>query len=344
MSGTSSADSAPAVLCLLGPTASGKTDLAMALCDALAAVSGREQPLALISVDSAMVYRNMDIGTAKPTPEQLARYPHALIDICDPAEPFSVADFVRRAEIEIDRALLAGQLPVLVGGTMLYFNALRSGLADIPPVPAAVRSQLEAEWHERGGEALHAELTAVDPVAAQRIHPRNPQRLLRALEVWRHLGRPLSWYWAEQQQQALPRRRGWQWLEVGLMPVWDGIRGRITRRFDAMLAAGLVDEVRQLHARADLNPSLPSIRAVGYRQVWNYLDGQCSYEEMREQAVKATVALARRQRTWMRRFTELTQFTAAADTVEEAALTGAILKYLEAVAIVAPHNKGSGCP
>ena len=329
------------MLCLLGPTASGKTDLAIAFSDLLAERLGRSQPVALISVDSAMVYRGMDIGTAKPGPDILTRYPHALIDLRDPAEPFTVADFVHLAEVEIDRALAAGQLPVLVGGTMLYFNALRSGLADIPSVPESVRKALEAEWDVRGGEALHQELAAVDPVAAKRIHPRNPQRLLRALEVWRYHGRPLSWYWAEQQQQALPRKRGWRWLEIGLMPEWTGLRSRIEHRFDAMLAAGLVAEVQALHARPDLNPNLPAIRAVGYRQVWNYLDGRCSYQDMREQAIKATVSLARRQRTWMRRWPELTQIPAASDKSEEQLLSSRILNYLEAVAIVASaHNKG----
>ncbi len=323
------------VICLLGPTASGKTATVMALVDALAKV----QPLALISVDSALVYRGLDIGTAKPSPAQLARYPHALIDICDPAEPFTVADFLRLAEAEVVAALARGALPVLVGGTMMYFQAFVQGLADIPPIPAAVRQQLQQELVARGNQALYQELLQADPVAAARIHPNNPQRLVRALEVWRHTGVPISSYWARQQQQAPAARRGWTLHQLALLPDWTQLQARIAARLEAMLAAGLVAEVAALRARGDLDPALPALRAVGYRQVWNYLAGACSYQQMQDQALKATRDLAKRQRTWLRHWPNLVQFSA-----DEQDLGDAILKYMQAVAIVpSAHNKGVGC-
>ncbi len=316
------------VLCLMGPTATGKTDVAMALADRL--------PVALISVDSAMVYRGMDIGTAKPAPAQLARYPHALIDVRDPSEAFSVGDFVAAAEQAVAAALAQARLPVLVGGTMLYFHAFKEGLARLPAVEPAVRAALAVRASREGLAVLHAELTAVDPAAAARIHPNNPQRLLRALEVYLQSGRPISEFWNDA-ATGPPARHGWQLVEVGLQAERDTLHAAIERRFMAMLDAGLVDEVAGLRARGDLNVGLPAMRVVGYRQVWNYLDGTASYEDMCQQGIAATRQLARRQRTWLRGWSGLKPLAAGSGDVP-----GAILKYLEAVAIVPyAHNKGS---
>jgi tRNA dimethylallyltransferase len=243
----------------------------------------------------------MDIGTAKPSPAELARFPHALVDIRDPGEPYSVADFVADADAAVREALAAGRVPLLVGGTMLYLRAFREGLADLPRADARVRMALEGEAAERGLAALHAELARADPQAAAQIHPNNPQRLLRALEVLRGTGRPISSWWREQGATGVRERLNVELEAIALLPESRAeLHARIEARFDAMQAAGFVDEVAQLRARGDLEPGLPSMRAVGYRQVWDYLEGNIDAAEMRARVLAATRQLARRQLTWLR--------------------------------------------
>ena len=276
------------VVCLMGPTAVGKTDLAVALVEAL--------PLEIISVDSVMVYRDMDIGTAKPDAGTLRRAPHRLIDFLDPAEAYSAARFVADARREMAAVRAAGRIPLLVGGTGLYFRALEQGLAWLPEADPELRARLSAELAEAGPAALHARLAAVDPEAAARIHPNDPQRLQRALEVHALTGRPLSAFHREQSRQGSPN-----WLKLVLEPQDRGwLHDRVERRFDAMLAAGFVEEVEHLCRRGDLTPQMPSMRAVGYRQVRQYLAGEYDYAEMRLRGVYATRQYAKRQLTWLR--------------------------------------------
>lgn len=281
------------IILLLGPTAAGKTDAAVALAERL--------PCRLISMDSALVYRGMDIGTAKPPAKLLARHPHALIDIRDPAAPYTAADFVADADREVRRALEQGKLPVLVGGTMLYARAFRDGLAALPPADPQVRAAIEAEAAAQGWPKLHTRLAAVDPVAAANIHPHNGARLQRALEVFETTGKPISAYWRMQGQSAAAHRLGQELLEFAVIPSERAeLHRRIEERFDAMLAEGFVDEVRAFRARAELHPGLPAMRAVGYRQVWRHLDGEWDAAQMRAKALAATRQLARRQLTWLR--------------------------------------------
>ena len=281
------------VILLLGPTAAGKTEAAVALAERL--------PCRLISMDSALVYRGMDIGTAKPPARLLARHPHALIDIRDPAAPYTAADFVADADLEVRHALEQGQVPVLVGGAMLYARAFRDGLAALPPANPEVRAAIAAEAAAQGWPKLHERLAQVDPVAAANIHPRNGARLQRALEVFQTSGKPISAYWREQGKSAAPQRLGQELLEFALLPEdRAALHRRIAERFDAMLAQGFVDEVRTLRARGDLHLGLPSMRAVGYRQVWRHLDGAWDAERMRAKGIAATRQLARRQLTWLR--------------------------------------------
>lgn len=281
-------DRSPAIL-LMGPTASGKTELAIALSERL--------PVELVSVDSAMVYRGMDIGTAKPSPAELARAPHRLIDICDPAQAYSAADFRRDALVAMAEITAAGRIPLLVGGTMLYFRALQYGLSDLPQADPALRERLVAALQRDGLAVLHRRLERVDPEAARRIHPNDPQRILRALEVWEATGRPLS----ELQRkpgEAMPYRA----LKLVLAPPERALlHARIDRRFLQMLETGLVDEVERLVARGDLDPELPSMRSVGYRQVWRWLRGETARDEMVREGQAATRQLARRQLTWLRK-------------------------------------------
>ena len=277
----------PAIL-LMGPTASGKTDLAIAL--------RRHLPVELISVDSAMVYRGMDIGTAKPSKQELALAPHRLIDICDPAESYSAARFREDALREMAEITAAGRIPLLVGGTMLYFRALQYGLSDLPPADPAIRARLEQGLQAEGLQALHERLAGVDPLAAQRIHRNDPQRILRALEVWEATGRPLSELQAEA-GQAMPYRA----IKLVRSPVSRiDLHRRINQRFLTMLENGFTGEVERLVARGDLQPDMPSMRSVGYRQVWSWLRGECSREEMIERGQAATRQLAKRQMTWLR--------------------------------------------
>lgn len=281
----------PPAICLMGPTACGKTKVAVELV--------QEGPFEIISVDSALVYRGLDIGAGKPDAATLARAPHRLIDIRDPSEPYSAADFRADAIREITDIQSKGRIPLLVGGTMLYFKALRDGLAEMPPADPAVRQRILDLAAAEGWPAVHARLAAVDPVSAARIHPTDPQRLQRALEVYEVSGVPLSQHHATQKKQNgdLPCSL----IFVGMIPADRGrLHQLIADRFHQMLAAGLVEEVRKLRQRGDLDVDLPAIRSVGYRQVWNYLDGGCSYEEMVAAAIAATRQLAKRQLTWMR--------------------------------------------
>lgn len=273
---------------LAGPTASGKTDLAVRLVDAL--------DCEIVSVDSALIYRGMDIGTAKPEPKVLAKAPHRLIDIRDPAEVYSAADFREDALAAMGEIRAAGRVPLLVGGTMLYFRSLLKGLSPLPQADPEVRARLDAELAAVGLAAQHARLAEIDPVAGARIHPNDPQRIQRALEVYEITGKPMSAF-HEQAGEALP----WRMIGVGLEFADRGIlHERIARRLDVMFEAGLVDEVEGLYRRGDLRSELPSMRSVGYRQVWQYLDGEVDLDTARTKAVYATRQLAKRQMTWMR--------------------------------------------
>ena len=283
------------VIFLMGPTASGKTDLAISLRQHL--------PVELISVDSALVYRGMDIGSAKPSAEEQALAPHRLIDIRDPAEPYSVADFLADAEREIAAIHAQGKIPLLVGGTMLYFRALLDGLAEMPAADAEVRAQIEREAEEFGWPHIHAQLAQVDPETAAEIHPNHSQRVSRALEVYRVSGKTMAQLRQLQrqpsEQQSFCDR--FNVCQIAISPRDRSIlHQRIATRFEKMLSNGLVDEVNGLYARGDLHSDLPAIRAVGYRQVWDYLDGRLDYSEMTERGIIATRQLAKRQLTWLR--------------------------------------------
>ncbi|MGN6119425.1 MAG: tRNA (adenosine(37)-N6)-dimethylallyltransferase MiaA [Rhodanobacter sp.] len=282
-------DSRPLAIFLMGPTASGKTALACALSERF--------PLDLVSVDSALVYRGMDIGTAKPDQATLARHPHALVDIRDPGQPYSAADFRADALPVMQRISAQGRVPLLVGGTGLYFRALQQGLSDLPEADPATRARLAAEAQQLGWPALHARLAALDPAAAGRIGCNDVQRLQRALEVIELTGRPLS----ELQRGGTAARFPWRVLKLALLPTDRRVlHERIARRFDTMLAEGFLDEVRALRARGDLHADLPAIRAVGYRQAWEHLDGQTDAATFRDRAIYATRQLAKRQITWLR--------------------------------------------
>ncbi len=279
----------PPAIFLMGPTASGKTELAMRLVNDL--------PCEIISVDSAQIYRGMDIGTAKPDKGVLQRIPHRLIDICDPSERYSAARFREDALREMTKISSSGKIPLLVGGTMLYFRTLQHGVSELPQADPAVRRRLEERAARYGWAALHARLQQVDAEAAKRIHPNDPQRIQRALEVYELTGCGLSEHFRTQRRKRLPFRL----LKVALMPRERALlHERIERRFHHMLEQGFVDEVRALFERGDLSPELPAIRAVGYRQVWNYLSGEYDYAAMVKHAIVATRQLAKRQMTWLR--------------------------------------------
>jgi tRNA dimethylallyltransferase len=280
-------------LCLAGPTASGKTAVALAFARALAP----ERPVEIVSVDSALIYRGMDIGTAKPSAVERAEVPHHLIDILDPAQTYSAARFVADARRLIDEVTQRGHLPVLVGGTMLYFKALREGLDAMPVADADVRRQIDAEAAAQGWPALHAELARVDPVTAARLAPADAQRIQRAIEVWRLTGKPLSAWHRDATRHAPPAR---ELPLVALEPdSRDWLHTRIAVRFDAMLAAGLLNEVHSLRARGDLHAALPSMRCVGYRQAWQALETG-RLDGLRQTGIAATRQLAKRQLTWLR--------------------------------------------
>jgi tRNA dimethylallyltransferase len=318
----------PPAIFLMGPTASGKTDLAMALTRAL--------PCELISVDSALVYKGMDIGTAKPSKALLAEYPHRLVDILDPAERYSAADFRRDALSAMADITARGRIPLLVGGTMLYFKALVEGLAEMPAADAALREALETQAAVEGLQALHAELARVDPVSAARIHPNDPQRIMRALEVYRVSGQSMTELRQLQNvQKGMPGASGGSQLpytvaSLAIAPAQRSVlHERIALRFEQMLEQGFVDEVRALRDRGDLHADLPSIRAVGYRQVWEHLDGALSVSEMKERGIIATRQLAKRQFTWLRSWSNLHWL----DSLARDNLTQS-LKYLGSISIL----------
>jgi tRNA dimethylallyltransferase len=291
---------------LMGPTGSGKTDLAAALVERF--------PLEIVSVDAAMVYRGMDIGTAKPAPELLARAPHHLIDLIDPAESYSAARFLADAGAAMAAIAARGHVPLLAGGTMLYFRALQSGLARLPGADAAIRSRLEARATDEGWPALHAVLARLDPASAARIRPNDRQRIQRALEVIEATGRPLS----VQLAQDLRGARRQEDLAIVLAPADRAVLfDRVAARFDDMLRRGFVEEVRQLRARGDLHAALPSIRLIGYRQLWQHLAGEATLEEASSRAIAATRQLARRQLTWLRAEPGAAWFDAADPGVSE---------------------------
>lgn len=278
----------PAIL-LMGPTASGKTALAIAL--------AHDFPAEIVSVDSALVYRQMDIGTAKPSAELRAEVPHHLIDLVDPVEAYSAGRFRRDALAAMAAIRGRGRVPVLVGGTMLYFRALQFGLAELPDADPALRAELDEAATQRGWPALHAELAQVDPASAARIRPGDSQRIQRALEVWRLSGRPLS----QLQATGAGPLQGWEFLKLSLAPLSrPELHAAIELRFHAMMAAGFLAEVQNLHARGDLHPGLPAIRAVGYRQLWAHLDGEYGLDEAVRKSITATRRLAKRQMTWLK--------------------------------------------
>jgi len=278
----------PKAILLMGPTASGKTAVAMEL--------ARHFPVELISVDSAQAFRDMDIGTAKPDAKTLKAYPHHLIDLISPEEAYSAARFRQDALALMDEIGARGKIPLLVGGTMLYFKTLLEGLAELPKACPKTRMDIDSQADAQGWPAVHAELARVDPETAARLHPTDSQRIQRALEVFRLSGRPMSALLAESQQQRPP----YDFLSIGLLPSDRAVlHARIAERFDAMLAAGLEDEVADLRARYQLHLNLPSMRCVGYRQVWEAMDGISPRKEMRDRGIFATRQLAKRQITWL---------------------------------------------
>ncbi len=295
----------PPALFLMGPTASGKTDLAVALQERLSCE--------IISVDSALVFRGMDIGTAKPDADLLARAPHRLIDIRDPAETYSAAEFREDALREMHEITARGRIPLLVGGTMLYYKALRDGLADLPAADDSVRQCILEQAEQEGWVSVHARLQQVDPDSATRIHPTDPQRLQRALEVYLVSGRTMTELVARQQRSQLPFRV----LNLAVAPTDRSIlHERIAQRFHNMLDAGFIEEVERLYTRKDLHPGLPSIRCVGYRQAWSYLDGEISYDDMVYKGIVATRQLAKRQFTWLRSWESLHWFDSLTGDLE----------------------------
>jgi tRNA dimethylallyltransferase len=290
------ADSRPLVVVLTGPTGSGKSRSAMQLATLL--------PVEIVSVDSAQVFRGMDIGTAKPTPLERAQVPHHLIDIRDPAEWYSAGEFVRDARSAIDAIHSRGRIPLLVGGTMLYLRALLRGMATLPAASATLRAELARRAEREGWLALHRELELVDPVAAGRIHPNDPQRIQRALEVHALTGRPIS----EWQRNTIGAESSYRWLQFALVPA-DRRRHQmlLAERWQAMMDAGLPTEVQDLYNRGDLHAELPAVRAVGYRQLWTWCSGQRTLQQAVAAAVVATRQLAKRQLTWLRADSRLTK-------------------------------------
>lgn len=298
---------------LMGPTASGKTHLAVTLVKYL--------PCDIISVDSAMVYRGMNIGTAKPSPEILVQAPHRLIDIRDPKETYSTGQFCTEALREIQRIHAQGRIPLLVGGTGLYFRSLQYGLSELPSANPQIRQRLAEQAKQLGWPALHQQLASIDPLTAQKIHPHDPQRIQRALEVYEITGYPLSfWY-----RQARTEKWETPVVKIVLAPVQrDVLHVRIAQRFQTMLAHGLIEEVDSLFKRGDLNLEFPALRAVGYRQVWHYLAGKLDYENLTLQGIIATRQLAKRQLTWFRSETETRWFDSQSADVSQQ-----VLRYLQ---------------
>ena len=308
-------------ICLMGPTASGKTQIAIELV--------RHLQCDIISVDSAMVYRGMDIGTAKPTPEQLKITPHRLIDIRDPLNPYSAGQFVSDASSVMEEIFERQRIPLLVGGTMMYFRALQKGITDLPPADAIIRARLVDEVKTLGTVQMHNQLAKVDPLAASKIDPHDSQRIQRAMEVYLITGKPLSSHWADDIENQLKNKplinSSCQMINMAIAPLDRMVlHARIQQRFEKMLQQGFVEEVETLMKRGDLQEDLPALRAVGYRQVWNYLNHQLTFEEMGQQAIIATRQLAKRQLTWLRSWLEIQWFDS-----ESPNLLQQILLYLE---------------
>lgn len=315
---TANSPTLPRAIFLMGPTASGKTDVAVELTKKL--------PCDIISVDSALVYRGMDIGSAKPDNRILMQAPHLLISFLDPSASYSAAQFRRDAVREIHDIVQAGRIPLLVGGTMLYFKVLLEGIADLPVADPALRATLTAEAAHIGWPAMHQKLSVIDPIAAAQLHPNHSQRILRALEVHALTGTPLSTLQQQQTAEPLPFHP----VQLALIPNdRDTLHQRIEQRFDHMLRAGLIDEVRQLYQRGDLHPDLPAIRAVGYRQVWEHLAGKLTEAEMRAAGIAATRQLAKRQLTWLRSWPSL-QTVPVQEPFQLEKVTEAVLKILSA--------------
>ncbi|EKO3573506.1 tRNA (adenosine(37)-N6)-dimethylallyltransferase MiaA [bacterium 19MO03SA05] len=284
----------PLALFLMGPTASGKTDLAIRL--------RQKYPVEIISVDSALIYKGMDVGTAKPDARELVLAPHRLIDILDPSEAYSVADFRQDALREMQAIVNEGKIPLLVGGTMLYYKALLDGLSPLPAANPAVRQQIESQAQEQGWAALHAQLQQIDPISAARIHPNDPQRLSRALEVYKISGKTLTEL-TQTKGESIPFRV----KQFAIAPMDRAeLHRRIELRFEKMVKSGFEEEVKALYDRNDLHPDLPSIRCVGYRQMWDYFDGNSTLDEAIYRGICATRQLAKRQLTWLRSWDELT--------------------------------------
>jgi len=285
------------IICLMGPTACGKTQLAIDLV--------QQFPFEIISVDSAMVYRGMNIGTAKPSSEELQKAPHRLIDICDPSVPYSAGQFQEDALREINKIHEQGCIPLLVGGTMLYFHLLQHKMADLPSANEKLRQEISQEAHEKGWLTLHKKLEKIDPVAADSIHPNDSQRIQRALEVYYTTGQTIT----EIQNTESPRCLPFEVINV-IVAYQDRtkLHQKIEKRMDQMLKDGLVEEVTHLYERGDLRSDLPSMRTVGYRQIWSYLANDDDYKDMRERAIFATRQLAKRQYTWLRRWKSATWF------------------------------------
>ena len=287
-------NSALPVIAIMGPTASGKTGLAL---DIAAKVESE-----VISVDSALVYKGMDIGTAKPTQEERAGVVHHLIDIIDPAQSYSVSQFVNDTNALIGDILARGKVPILAGGTMMYFNALINGISPLPKSDEKIRDEITQQAQRLGWSKLHDELRGVDPISGERIHPNDPQRITRALEVYRSTGKTLT-HWQQQEGEKCP----YNIAQFAIAPADRAVlHERIATRFDLMLEQGFENEVVKLYERSDLHEDLPSVRSVGYRQMWQYLDGQLSYAEMRERGIIATRQLAKRQLTWLRGWEQVT--------------------------------------
>ncbi|GLQ73317.1 tRNA (adenosine(37)-N6)-dimethylallyltransferase MiaA [Vibrio penaeicida] len=287
-------DKLPLALFLMGPTASGKTEVAIRL--------RQKYPVEIISVDSALIYRGMDIGTAKPDEREQELAPHRLIDILDPSESYSAADFRRDALEQMHDIASKGKIPLLVGGTMLYYKALLEGLSPLPAADPAIRQEIEQDALTLGWSALHDKLKEIDPVSAKRIHPNDPQRLSRALEVYKISGKTLTEL-TKKQGKPLPFRV----KQFAIAPKERAeLHRRIELRFEKMISAGFEEEVQALYARKDLHPDLPSIRCVGYRQMWDYLDGNCTLDEAVFRGICATRQLAKRQITWLRSWNDLT--------------------------------------
>ena len=313
----------PTAICLMGATATGKTALALALHDVL--------PVEIISVDSSQVYRGMDIGTAKPSAEELKRAPHRLIDIRDPAEAYTAAEFCADALREMAAIHRSRRIPLLVGGTMFYFHALEFGLSPLPSADPELRARLTKEAARTSWQALHARLAEVDPASARRIHPNDTQRIQRALEIYELTGQAPS----RINEAAAPRPAAWRFVKIALQ-ISDRamLHERIARRFHAMLEQGLMKEVEALYRRGDLGPELPSIRTVGYRQAWEYLTNKINYHQMTEAAIAATRQLAKRQLTWLRSYPGVQSFETGTT-----APVSACLEYLAVTAGIAPEQR-----